>query len=173
MGRAKTIAVVWPLMVIVIFMAAVAASESWTAEIWVTNMKYANVQVFDPATLKLITTIPADKGADNVTFSPNGKLAFIANVGANNVTIIDAVDKKALGNVPAGMRAHQVAVSPDGKTAVVCNPGSGDITLIDVPQKKVVHSMLTGNGAMMAVFSPDGKYTYANMAKASFTPVGN
>ena len=90
-------------------------------------MKSANVQVFNPTTLKVITTIPADKGAHNVTFSRDGKLAFIANVGTNNVTIIDAVSKKALGNVPAGTRAHQVAVSPDGKTAVVCNPGSGDI----------------------------------------------
>jgi DNA-binding beta-propeller fold protein YncE len=71
-------------------------------------MKSANVQVFNPTTLKLITTIPADKGAHNVTFSPNGKLAFIANVGANNVTIIDAVTKKALG-----MERRQWSAIPD------------------------------------------------------------
>jgi DNA-binding beta-propeller fold protein YncE len=76
----------------------------------VTNMKPANVRAFNPTTLKLLTTIPADKGAHNATFSPNGKLAFIATVGANNVTIIDAVNKEALGDVPAGTRAHQVAI---------------------------------------------------------------
>jgi YVTN family beta-propeller protein len=100
------------LSLIALSMAGVLAGESWAAELWVTNMKSANVQVFNPTTLKLIATIPADKGAHNVTFSPNGKLAFIANVGANNVTIIDAVNKKALGNVPDGTRAHQVVVSP-------------------------------------------------------------
>src|SRR5262245_52914383 len=134
------------LLLCVISMGGVLAVDGWAAELWVTNMKSANVQVFNPRTLKLITTIPADNGAHNVTFSPNGKLAFIANVGANNVTIIDAVSKKPLGNVPAGTRAHQVAVSPDGKTAVVCNPGSGDITIIDVPGKKAGHTMLTGSG---------------------------
>jgi hypothetical protein len=32
-------------------------------------MKSANVQVFNPTTLKVITTIPAVKDAYNVTFS--------------------------------------------------------------------------------------------------------
>jgi YVTN family beta-propeller protein len=130
MGRMKTLAAV--LSLLTVLMAGLFMGESWAAEVWVTNMKSANVQVYNPATLKVVATIPADKGAHNVTFSRDGKLAFIANVGANNVTIIDAVSKKALGNVPAGTRAHQVAVSPDGRMAVVCNPGSGDITLIDV-----------------------------------------
>ena len=51
--------------------------EVRAAEVWVTNMKAANVQVFDPATLTLVATIPADKGAHNVTFSPDETLAFI------------------------------------------------------------------------------------------------
>jgi YVTN family beta-propeller protein len=131
-------------------MAGAWVGTSWAAEL---NMKSANVQVFNPTTLKVMTTIPADKGAHNVTFSRDGKRAFIANVRANKITIIDAVSKKPLGNVPAGTRALQVAVSPDGKTAVMCNPGSGNITLIDVRQKKAVHTMLTRQGAMMAVFS--------------------
>src|SRR5262245_4321473 len=75
-------------------MAALPLGTVWAAELWVTNMKSANVQVFDPTTLKLVATIPADKGAHNVTFSPDEQLAFIANVGANNVTIIDAQRKE-------------------------------------------------------------------------------
>jgi hypothetical protein len=44
-------------------------------------MKSANLQVFNPTTLKLIATIPADKGAHDVTFSPNGELVFIGGDG--------------------------------------------------------------------------------------------
>jgi DNA-binding beta-propeller fold protein YncE len=84
MRYVKLLGTVCSLMLLGVLIAGVMAAESWAAELWVTNMKSANVQVFNPTTLKLITTIPADKGAHNVTFSPNGKLAFIANVGANN-----------------------------------------------------------------------------------------
>jgi DNA-binding beta-propeller fold protein YncE len=95
MRRVKLLGAARSLMLIGVLMAGMMAAESWAAELWVTNMKSANMQVFNPTTLKLSTTIPTDKGAHNVTFSPNGKLAFIANVGANNVTIIDAVNKKS------------------------------------------------------------------------------
>ena len=86
-------------------------------------MAAAHVQVIDPTALRVIATIPAGIGAHNVTFSPDGTLAFVANVGANTVTLIDAVRKTVLGHIPAGVRAHQVAVSPDGRLAVVSNPG--------------------------------------------------
>jgi YVTN family beta-propeller protein len=54
-----------------VLVAALLIGEAWAAEVWVTNMKSANLQVFDPATLKVVATIPADKGAHNVTFSPD------------------------------------------------------------------------------------------------------
>ena len=49
-------------------------------EVWMTNMQSANVQVFDPGTLELLATIPAAKGAHNVSLSPDGSRAFVANV---------------------------------------------------------------------------------------------
>ncbi len=56
--------------------------RGWAAEVWVTNMKSATVQVIDPQTMQVVATILADKGAHNVTLSKDGKLAFVANVGA-------------------------------------------------------------------------------------------
>ena len=44
---------------------------AWAAEVWVTNMKSANVQVIDPETMQVVATIPVDKGAHNVTLSPD------------------------------------------------------------------------------------------------------
>lgn len=141
-------------------------------EVWVTNMQSANVQVIDPATNKVVVTIPTDKGAHNVTFSPDRKLAFVANVEAANVSIIDAVKKEVIATVPAGTRAHHVAVSPDGRTAVVSNPGSGDVTFVDVVRNHVTHTLPTGKGAMMAFFSPDGKQVFvANAGDANVAVV--
>ena len=110
----------------------VVASSAFAAEVWVTNMKSANVEVIDPETLEIVATIPADAGARNVTFSRDGKLAFVANVGANNVTIADAEAKTVLGTVAAGERAHEVSVSPDNALAASSNVGTDFVTLIDV-----------------------------------------
>ena len=86
----------------VVMLGAVSATSGWAAEIWVTHMKSANVDVLDASSLKILATIPADKGSHNVRFTPDGKLAFAANVGADNVTIIDVEAKKVLTTVSAG-----------------------------------------------------------------------
>ena len=51
----------------------------WAAEVWVTNMKSANVQVIDPETMQVVATISTEKGAHNVTLSKDEKLVFVAN----------------------------------------------------------------------------------------------
>ena len=74
------------------------------AEIWVTNMTSANVQVIDPEKMTVIATLPAGKGCHNVAFSPDGKWAAVANVGEDTVGIIDADSRKVVHTVKAGKR---------------------------------------------------------------------
>ena len=123
-------------------------SESMAGEVWVANMKGANVQIIDTGSNKVVKTIATGAGAHNVTFSANGKLAYIANLGTNSITIIDAMSKETLADVVTDTKAHDVAVSPDGKLAVACNVGAGNITFIDVAAKKAVHTMATGKKAV-------------------------
>ena len=141
-------------------------SESMAGEVWVANMKGANVQIIDTGSNKVVKTIATGAGAHNVTFSANGKLAYIANLGTNSITIIDAMSKEILANVVTDTKAHDVAVSPDGKLAVACNVGASNITFIDVASKKAVHTMAAGKKAITAVFSPDGNTLYVVNAGA-------
>ncbi len=143
------------------------ATASWAAEVWVTNMKSADVYVIDPESRAVIAKIPAQAGAHNVTFSADGKLALVANVAANSVTIIDAVEKTVIAHVPTGgPKTHEVSVSPDGKLAAASNVGGDTVTLIDIPTAKVVATITTDQGAMMSVFSPDASKLYVVNAKA-------
>jgi len=59
---------------------ALPVSESIAGEVWVANMKGANVQIIDTGSNKVVKTIATGAGAHNVTFSPDGKLAYIANL---------------------------------------------------------------------------------------------
>ncbi len=142
------------------------ALPSTAGEVWVANMKGANVQIIDTSSNKVVQTIPTGAGAHNVTFSPDGKLAYIANLGTNSITIIDTMSKEKLADIVTDTKAHDVAVSPDGKLAVACNVGAGNITFIDVAAKKAVHTMATGKKAITAVFSPDGNTLYVVNAGA-------
>ncbi|HIE42066.1 MAG TPA: hypothetical protein EYP95_02285 [Nitrospinaceae bacterium] len=150
-----------------IFSGALPVTNSMAGEVWVANMKGANVQIIDTASNKVVKTIATGAGAHNVTFSPDGKLAYIANLGTNSITIIDAVSKEILANVVTDTKAHDVAVSPDGKTAVASNVGASNITFIDVVSKKAVHTMATDKKAITAVFSPDGATLYVVNAGAA------
>ena len=155
---------------VVVFMALMFSwpiSESLAGEVWVANMKGANVQVIDTDSNKVVKTIPTGAGAHNVTFSPDEKLAFIANLGTNSITIIDAQSKEILADVVTDTKAHDVAVSPDGTLAVACNVGAGNITFIDVASKKAIHTMATGKKAITAVFSHNGETLYVVNAGAA------
>ena len=57
-------------------------------------MKGANVQIIDTNSNKVVKAISTGAGAHNVTFSPDGKLAYIANLGTNSITIIDSMSKR-------------------------------------------------------------------------------
>ena len=89
-----------------IFLSGLLSSkESFAGEAWVANMKGANVQIIDTSSNKVVKTIPTGAGAHNVTFSPDGKLAYIANLGTNSITIIDAVSKEKLADVLTDTKA--------------------------------------------------------------------
>ena len=75
-----------------------SVGDTTAGEVWVANMKCANVQVIDTDSYKVVKTIPTGAGAHNVTFSPDGKLAFIANLGTNSITIIDTASKEKLAD---------------------------------------------------------------------------
>jgi YVTN family beta-propeller protein len=145
--------------------AASVMPAALAGEVWMTNMQSGNVQVFDADTLEVLATIPAAKGAHNVTFSPDGSRAFVANVDTSSVTVIDADQKVALTTIPAGAKAHDVAVSPDGRIAVAADVGADTIAVIDVAQGMTLGTLATGNpNAMMSMFSGNGRLLYVGNA---------
>lgn len=110
-------------------------------EIWVTNQAKDSVQIIDGPTLKVVAEIPIDNDGQSATskphtisFSPDGRYAYVANVGVKrntrNVTIIRAADRKVMAMIPAGPGAHMVLSSPNGSRSFVANAGGSSITEI-------------------------------------------
>jgi len=74
----------------------------------VANTGSSDVWLVDPATRKLVTRIPAGKGAHGVVRVPSGKL-YVTNSTDNTVTVIDGAQNKAV-------RTIAVANNPNGLT---------------------------------------------------------
>lgn len=163
-------------------------AAAWT--VWVTNQAegFDVVQIFDGVTYEPIATVPVGRAPHNIDFSPDGRFAFVANLGTppdpGSISVIDTSDLDVVATIPAGVKAHGVTVSPDGREVWVANVSSNDITVIDtgtdlrsvklprrhssgtdVPQFSVSGTIPVGKGPALVAFTPDGKKAYVSNGK--------
>jgi len=88
-------------------------------EVWECDVEHHEVHVYDITgdKPKQITTIPMEESVYWLTWSPDGKTAYVAVRGKNEVAVVDAETKKVMTHIPAGKvpkRLLVVAV-PDKK----------------------------------------------------------
>lgn len=60
------------------------------------------VEVFDTATFALLNTISVGQMPAEVSFSDDGKKAFVANGMSNTISAIDVITKQVIGNMTTG-----------------------------------------------------------------------
>jgi YVTN family beta-propeller protein len=154
----------------VLLIGAQAGVSQSTHEIWVADQALDKIIVFDGATHQILAEIavdgddqPATSKPHFVSFSPDFRYAYIANVGTNNVTVIDATQRKMITQVAAGKGAHAAVASPDGKRVWVANPGDGTVTEIVVNEGQFTAGRTipaVGTRTMVLTFSPDSRYAY-------------
>jgi YVTN family beta-propeller protein len=154
-------------------------------EVWVTNQKTDTVRIYNGANLALIRKIPVDDDGlpatskpHTISFTPDGRYAYVANVGdrtkKNNVVVIDAAEKKIVARIPAGPGAHMVVSSPDGSRAFVANAGGDSVLELLTDLKNATFKRgrsftITGPGGAKShpvclAFSADGTKLYVSNA---------
>ena len=126
-------------------------------EIWTSQMDTkGSILVYDATTYALKNTIAVGKEPAEVTFSADGKVAFVANGADNTVSAIDpatkivmatiAVDKNPVGAWP-GADNRMYADNEDGQT----------VSIIDVKNLKVVETVNLGFMPGYAAFNAEAK----------------
>lgn len=114
-----------------------AAFSPDDGEIWTTQMSMAGkVLVLDATTLATKSTIAVGDMPAEVTFSVDGKLAFVANGMSNDVSIIDVATKAVTGTVAVGEDPVIPSPGADGKVYVDCEMGKS-VSVIDPTTKMV------------------------------------
>jgi DNA-binding beta-propeller fold protein YncE len=95
----------------------------------------------------------------DVKLAPDGRVFYVADMGANGVWVIDAHRFRKLGFIPTGRQAHGLYPSRDARLLYISNRGEGSISVLNFRTRRLVHKWrLPGGGSPdMGGVSADGR----------------
>lgn len=153
-------------------------ASSHAYEIWTGNQGNNLVAIIHPGTWHVDATIdvttggyPGGSNPHMISFSPSGKYAYVANVGAganrNNVTIIRTSDRRIVTQVQTAASAHAAAPSHDGRRVWVFNTAVNLITelMADEANEKweIARTIPLAVRPICGVFTPDNSHVYVTL----------
>ena len=69
----------------------------------------------------------------DVTYSPDGRYVYTANVDSNTVSVVDTETRTVTATIPTDSPTS-IAVLPNGRAAYVTNLDTGTLTVLDTGQ---------------------------------------
>src|SRR6201994_4542201 len=111
---------------------------------------------------KLAATVTGGKQPSGLNFSPDGKMALVANRGDNSVTVlsVNGTDVKVTDTITFPDPVAHVMFTPDGKRALAVRFPAHKISMLDVNGEKVTYNKVdlpTGQWPYNVVVTPNGK----------------
>jgi DNA-binding beta-propeller fold protein YncE len=111
---------------------------------------------------KLAATITGGKQPSGLSFSPDGKMALVANRADNSISVlsVDGTDIKITDTVAMPDSVAHVVFTPDGKHALAVRFPAHKVSVLDIADGKVTYNKVdlpTGQWPYNVVVKPDGK----------------
>lgn len=134
-------------------------------EIWAAAMEpQGRVLVYDAATLNLLKEIPVGAQPAEVTFSSDGRRAFVANGESGSVTVIDRAAKTVAGTVPVGH--NPVGAWPGSDQRMyVDNEESKTVSVLNASTLQVEQTLELGFMPGMASLHPNQRELWVSDAE--------
>jgi YVTN family beta-propeller protein len=133
-----------------------------SVRVYQTNSAGDEVHVIDPATNKVVQTIKDIEVPHGVTFSPDGRRAYITCEAEKTVWAVDTQTGKLISKVPLSGHPNNLSISKDGQRlfiAIAVAPGAVDV--IDTAALKNIKSIPVKGAVHNTYVTPDGKYALA------------
>jgi DNA-binding beta-propeller fold protein YncE len=110
---------------------------------------------------KLAATISGGKQPSGLSFSPDGKMALVANRGDNSISVlsINGTDVKITDTVAMPDSIAHVVFMPDGKRALAVRFPAHKVSVLDIADGKVAYNKVdlpTGQWPYNVVVTPNG-----------------
>ena len=130
--------------------------------VYQTNSAGDEVHIIDPATNKVVQTVKDIEVPHGVTFSPDGRRAYITCEAEKTVWAVDTKTAKLINKAPLSGHPNNLSISKDGKhlfVAIAVAPGAVDV--IDTAGMKLEKSIPIRGAVHNTYVTPDGKYAMA------------
>jgi DNA-binding beta-propeller fold protein YncE len=127
---------------------------------------------------KLAATITGGKQPSGLSFSPDGKMALVANRGDNSISVlsVNGTDVKITDTVAMPDSVAHVMFTPDGKHALAARSNANKVSVLDVADGKVTYNKLdlpTSWWPYNIVMTPDSKLALVNETGGGGSSDGN
>jgi DNA-binding beta-propeller fold protein YncE len=145
-------------------------------EVWVTLQASSSIKILHPRAVlngAAFETINLPSGAHPhiTTFSPDGKFAYVANMGNGDLVVIRAEDRQIVSTLNLGLAGtHQAKPSPDGTMLLAAQIPAKTLFKIAVDEASeswtVVGSLSLANisvAPVCTVFRDDGLRAYVSL----------
>ncbi len=101
-----------------------------------------------------------------VALSPDGRMAYVANIGSGSVSMIDLAGRFLVRTTPTGAGAEGIAVTPDGAELWVTNRSANTITVLDAETLAPRDTIPSANFPIRVAFTPDGDAALVTNARS-------
>src|SRR6202040_1826854 len=104
---------------------------------------------------RILGTIAVGKGPTGLTFSRDGRFAYVSNQGDKTVEVIDTASHRVVKAIPVGTNPHFLVLGPDGRIWGT-NTGGTDIYVIDPVTQDKIASVNVGPSPQQIAFGFKG-----------------
>jgi len=134
----------------------------------VTTEGNGTLTVVDVAARRVAGVVATEQRISHqVAVTPDGRRAFVANIGSGSVSVIDLERMALERNIPTGAGAEGVAVRPDGSEVWVSNRAENTVTVVDARSLAVLATLPSADFPIRVVFSPEGRRAMVTNARSS------
>lgn len=133
----------------------------------VTTEGSAHLLVVNPQSGRIDKEIETgQKVSHMVAVTPDGKRAFVANIGSGSVTAVDLEAGTKLRDIKTGEGAEGIAVTPDGREVWVGNRADDTLTIFDPETLEVRENVACKGFPIRVAPTPDGKKMLVSAAES-------
>lgn len=127
--------------------------------LYITTELEKAITVIDPATLKVVATIPTGQAESHMlAITRDGKRGYTANVGPGTVSVLDLENRKVITIIPISRQTQRISLSVDDRRAFTVDQTAPRLAVIDTQTNGIcawVDLPSTGYGTAP---TPDGRW---------------
>ena len=119
------------------------------------------IMIYDTEKEEIIKEIESpSKSPSHISFSRDGRLAFVTNVVSNDVSVLDVKKKEIIDTIPVGRVPNEGKPSADGTMVYVASLLDNVLSLVDIERGEEVLRIPAGEGTHGVAVSEDNQFVW-------------